>query len=85
MALKYIYQIKRMKKAKISNYELTKFRCSCQKGLTYKCRIWNEIEEGFEYSAFYRKPGKLFRSKLTTDPVDLSLFITADIRGVSSK
>ncbi|VDK71433.1 unnamed protein product [Litomosoides sigmodontis] len=55
-------------------------RCSCRKELTYKCRIWNEIEEGFEYSAFYRKPGKLFRSKLTTDPVDLSLFITADIR-----
>lgn len=61
-----------------------KFRCSCRRGLMYGCKVWNEIEEGFEYSTFYRKPGKSFRSKLTTDPVDLSLFITADMRGVSS-
>ncbi|CAG9537655.1 unnamed protein product [Cercopithifilaria johnstoni] len=45
-----------------------------------RCRIWNEIADGFEYSAFYRKSGKSFHSKLTTDPVDLSLFITADMR-----
>ncbi|EJW87040.1 hypothetical protein WUBG_02052 [Wuchereria bancrofti] len=43
----------------------------------YRCRIWNEIEEGFEYSTFYRRPGKSFHSKLITNPVDLSLFITA--------
>lgn len=50
----------------------------------YRCRIWNEIEEGFEYSTFYRKPGKSFHSKLITDPVDLSLFITSNMRGISS-
>uniref|UniRef100_A0A0R3RFL9 CASPASE_P20 domain-containing protein n=1 Tax=Elaeophora elaphi TaxID=1147741 RepID=A0A0R3RFL9_9BILA len=59
-------------------------RCRCRKGMMYRCRIWNEIEEGFEYSTFYRKPGKQFRSKLMTNPVDLSPFITADMRGVSS-
>uniref|UniRef100_A0A1I8EBW7 CASPASE_P20 domain-containing protein n=2 Tax=Wuchereria bancrofti TaxID=6293 RepID=A0A1I8EBW7_WUCBA len=52
-------------------------RCRCRKGLMYRCRIWNEIEEGFEYSTFYRRPGKSFHSKLITNPVDLSLFITA--------
>ncbi|EJD75552.1 hypothetical protein, variant [Loa loa] len=55
-------------------------RCRCRRDMMYRCRIWNEIEEGFEYSAFYRKPGKTFHSKLTTDPVDLSLFITPNMR-----
>ncbi|KAL3994648.1 Caspase domain family protein [Acanthocheilonema viteae] len=58
-------------------------KCRCRRGLMYRCRIWNEIEDGFEYSTFYRKPGKSFHSKLTTDPVDLSLFISADVKADS--
>ncbi|KAM3719243.1 Mucosa-associated lymphoid tissue lymphoma translocation protein [Dirofilaria immitis] len=55
-------------------------RCGCRSGLMYRCKIWNEVEEGFEYSTFYRKAGKLFQSKLITDPVDLSLFVTVGMR-----
>uniref|UniRef100_A0A915Q0Q2 Caspase family p20 domain-containing protein n=1 Tax=Setaria digitata TaxID=48799 RepID=A0A915Q0Q2_9BILA len=43
-------------------------------------RIWNEIEEGFEYSTFYRKTGKAFHSELITNGVELSAFIPADMR-----
>ncbi|VDP11535.1 unnamed protein product [Onchocerca flexuosa] len=64
----------------ISSNELIQFRCGCRRDLIYRCKIWNEIEKGFEYSAFYRKSGKLFQSKLTTNPVDLSSFITVDMR-----
>lgn len=63
--------------------EFSNFRCKCRMGLLYRCRIWNEVLEGFEYSTFYRKSGKSFHSKLTSDPVDLSIFITAKARGIN--
>lgn len=40
------------------------------------------MEDGFEYSKFYRRSDKLFYSELITNPVDLSSFIIDDLRGI---
>uniref|UniRef100_A0A0N5AV95 CASPASE_P20 domain-containing protein n=1 Tax=Syphacia muris TaxID=451379 RepID=A0A0N5AV95_9BILA len=40
----------------------------------YRCRVWNEVEEGMEYSNFYRSKGKQYRSELLSDAVSLKEF-----------
>lgn len=47
-------------------------RCACSAKNVYKCRVWNEVEDGMEYSQFYRSNGKQFRSELISDVVDLT-------------
>jgi hypothetical protein len=36
--------------------------------------VWNEVEDGHEWSTFYQAPGKTFQSELLSDVVDLSPF-----------
>jgi hypothetical protein len=51
------------------------FGCSCTARNVFRCRVWNEVEEGQEWSEFYRMDGKQFRSELTSDLVNLSRFL----------
>ncbi|VDN05274.1 unnamed protein product [Thelazia callipaeda] len=55
-------------------------RCKCRSNLIYKCKVWNEIEEGFEYSLFYRNREKPFRSHLITNGINISSFLTDDLK-----
>uniref|UniRef100_A0A914RB01 Uncharacterized protein n=1 Tax=Parascaris equorum TaxID=6256 RepID=A0A914RB01_PAREQ len=48
------------------------YRCACSAKNVYKCRVWNEVEDGMEYSQFYRSNGKQFRSELISDVIDLT-------------
>ncbi|KHN82089.1 Mucosa-associated lymphoid tissue lymphoma translocation protein 1 [Toxocara canis] len=51
-----------------------RLRCACSAKNVYKCRVWNEVEDGMDYSEFYRSNGKQFRSEMISDIVDLSAY-----------
>lgn len=39
----------------------------------YRCRVWNEVPDGMEYSSFYRSGDKQYRSELLSDVVDMTV------------
>lgn len=47
-------------------------RCSCRAQNVFRCHVWNEVEDGMLYSQFYRSNGKVYRSELISDVVDLT-------------
>uniref|UniRef100_A0A915LIT5 Uncharacterized protein n=1 Tax=Meloidogyne javanica TaxID=6303 RepID=A0A915LIT5_MELJA len=49
-------------------------RCPCTARNVFRCKVWNQVEEGKEWSEFYRATGKTFYSELVSDIVDLSSF-----------
>uniref|UniRef100_A0A915NYL8 Uncharacterized protein n=2 Tax=Meloidogyne TaxID=189290 RepID=A0A915NYL8_9BILA len=49
-------------------------RCPCTARNVFRCKVWNQVEEGKEWSEFYRATGKTFYSELISDIVDLSSF-----------
>jgi hypothetical protein len=51
------------------------FRCGCTARNVFRCRVWNEVDNGEVWSEFYRAPGKKFESQLISDVVDLAKFL----------
>ncbi|KAI1717616.1 mucosa associated lymphoid tissue lymphoma translocation protein 1, isoform b [Ditylenchus destructor] len=52
-------------------------RCPCTaRSNTFRCKVWNIVEECHEWSAFYRSPGKDFQSELISDYVDLEPYVS---------
>uniref|UniRef100_A0A1I7YZ31 CASPASE_P20 domain-containing protein n=1 Tax=Steinernema glaseri TaxID=37863 RepID=A0A1I7YZ31_9BILA len=49
-------------------------RCTCTARNVFKCHVRNFIEEGQEWSSFYRTKNKEYESELITDVVDLSSY-----------
>ncbi|KAF7636618.1 hypothetical protein Mgra_00004015 [Meloidogyne graminicola] len=49
-------------------------RCPCTARNVFRCKVWNLVEEGNEWSEFYRDPGKTFYSELISNIVDLTSF-----------
>ncbi|KAL3101141.1 hypothetical protein niasHS_001601 [Heterodera schachtii] len=54
---------------------LTIVRCHCTARNVFRCRAWNVVEEGHEWSDFYRAPGKTYHSELVSELVDLQQFL----------
>ncbi|KAI3418032.1 hypothetical protein GPALN_010624 [Globodera pallida] len=42
-------------------------RCQCTARNVFRCRVWNVVEDGHEWSDFYRAPGKTFYSELISE------------------
>uniref|UniRef100_A0A914HZJ6 Caspase family p20 domain-containing protein n=1 Tax=Globodera rostochiensis TaxID=31243 RepID=A0A914HZJ6_GLORO len=54
---------------------LTIIRCQCTARNVFRCRVWNVVEDGHEWSDFYRAPGKTFCSELISEVIDLQQFV----------
>lgn len=55
-------------------------RCSCTARNVFRCKIWNLIEEGQEWSDFYRSNKKQFQSQLISNIVDLKPFESSELK-----
>lgn len=55
---------------------LTILRCPCTARNVFKCKVWNVVDEGQEWSGFYRANGKTYQSELVSNVVDLSSFVS---------
>ncbi|EPB68681.1 caspase domain protein [Ancylostoma ceylanicum] len=55
-------------------------RCKCSSDFTFCCVVTNEIEDGHVYSEFYRKPGKEYSSRITSQPISLAPFVGEEYR-----
>ncbi|TMS32175.1 hypothetical protein L596_000053 [Steinernema carpocapsae] len=51
-------------------------RCSCTAKNVFKCHVRNYVEDGQEWSSFYRMKNKEYESELMTNIVDLSAYAT---------
>ncbi|PAV59359.1 hypothetical protein WR25_21402 [Diploscapter pachys] len=61
-------------------YILEVVRCECSILYKYRCRVWNEVPEGYTFSEFYRRNGKQFSSSLDSDECDISSFTREDYK-----
>ncbi|RCN38716.1 caspase domain protein [Ancylostoma caninum] len=55
-------------------------RCKCSSELIFRCVVSNEIEDGHVYSEFYRKPGKEYSSRITSQTISLAPFVGEEYR-----
>ncbi|KIH56753.1 caspase domain protein [Ancylostoma duodenale] len=55
-------------------------RCKCSSELTFRCVVTNEVEDGHVYSEFYRKPGKEYSSRITSQTISLAPFVGEEYR-----
>ncbi|CAI4232196.1 unnamed protein product [Auanema sp. JU1783] len=46
-------------------------RCQCYANAEFSCIAMNEVNEGEDYSSFYRKGNKQFKSELRSDPISI--------------
>lgn len=51
-------------------------RCSCTARNVFRCKIYNEINEGEIWSDFYRTANKIYTSELISDVIDLTNFLS---------
>uniref|UniRef100_A0A914EQW7 Ig-like domain-containing protein n=1 Tax=Acrobeloides nanus TaxID=290746 RepID=A0A914EQW7_9BILA len=58
----------------VSTSSIVISRCPCTARNVFRCKVWNVVEDGQEWSSFYRANGKVYYSELISNIVDLSSF-----------
>jgi len=76
----YILEVVRFWSETLKIKFLLQFRCECSILYKYRCRVWNEVPEGYTFSEFYRRNGKQFSSSLDSDECDISSFTREDYK-----
>ncbi|PIO63716.1 hypothetical protein TELCIR_14678 [Teladorsagia circumcincta] len=64
----------------VSSHVIDVVRCKCSSEFTFYCVATNEVEDGYVYSEFYRKPGKEYSSRIVSRTISMEPFVGQEQR-----